>query len=215
MKKNKNGLFQIKRFSFLFQSSMAGVLTPPPPCVRHWIQVIPGRRRIDILTGQSDKELLTVGLLHQCEDSDPEQPRYSCERRAHLYHLTQEFSFYVESSVCPLCWLFDFSTLSLYYSPELESRPKSSRPRRDFDTTRPRLEAKSQDETETSASRDRDETFEVRGSQKVVNTLTVNTWHFLWEAITAVLQKRRKNCYTVPHDGERKTRYILVCWWYF
>ena len=35
------------------------------------------------------------------------------------------------------------------YVPKLESRPKSSRPRRDFDTTRPRLGAKSRDETET------------------------------------------------------------------
>ena len=61
---------------------------------------------------------------------------------------------------------------TMHLSAEQESRPKSSRPRLDFDTTRPRLGAKSRDETET-----RHETFEIRGSQKVVNNLTVNIWH--------------------------------------
>jgi len=44
------------------------------------------------------------------------------------------------------------------YTAELESRPKSSRPRRDIDVKRPRLWAKSRDETETLTCRDRDET---------------------------------------------------------
>ena len=58
---------------------------------------------------------------------------------------------------------------SMYLSAELESGPKSSRSRRDFDTTTPRLGAKSRDETET-----RHETIEIRGSRKIVNILIVN-----------------------------------------
>ena len=38
---------------------------------------------------------------------------------------------------------------SMHLLAELESRPKSLRPGRDFDTTRPRLGAKCRDETET------------------------------------------------------------------
>ena len=40
--------------------------------------VVPGRRRIDILIGQSDKTLLTV--LDECEGTDPEEPNYVLTR---------------------------------------------------------------------------------------------------------------------------------------
>ena len=65
---------------------------------------------------------------------------------------------------------------------ELESRPKSSRsrPRRDFDTTRPRRDRDLEQKVETRPrlerveTETRHETFKIRGSQKIVNILTVN-----------------------------------------
>ena len=63
---------------------------------------------------------------------------------------------------------------AMHLSTELESRPKSSRSRLDFDTTRPRLGARSQEETET-----RRKTFEITGSQKVVNILILKMYDIL------------------------------------
>ena len=65
-----------------------------------------------------------------------------------------------------------------HLTPELESQPKPSRPRRDFDITRSGrdrdLEQKVETRPRLERSVSRHETFGIRGSQKVVNILTVN-----------------------------------------
>ena len=93
--------------------------------------------------------------------------------------------------------------------PELESRPKFSGPRRDYDTTRPRrdrdLEQKVETRPRLERAETRHETFGIKGSQKVVNILPqiYNTpTNFLIRqnvaSHTNCLMETQKNCNCRP-----------------